>query len=174
MKKILKLLQRHKLRVAIVAAVLLVSAAVLTIFLYHPDSKVAASRENIHVNAGQKIVLTVMAKSVDDMYGYQLRINYDENKIEYKGELKSEVGAISTIFTKPFDGYQLIGATMVGDQPGVSGKNLVVCKMEFAAPKDCAITDSTFGISKTGVVSSALKFDEDVSGWNYKIETLKN
>jgi Cohesin domain. len=162
------------MRVAIIAAALLVSAAVLTIFFYHPYSKDVVNQKSVHVNANQKIVLTVMAKSVDDMYGYQFRVNYDENKLVYKGELKSEVGAISTIFAKPFDGYQQIGATMVGEQSGVSGKNLVVCKMEFSAPKDCTITDSTLGISKTGVVSSALKFDEDVSGWSCKIETLKN
>jgi Cohesin domain. len=174
MKNILTILLRHKIRAAIVAAVLLLSAAVLTIFLYHPYLKDAASHEKVHVSAGQKIILTVTAKSVNDMYGYQFRVNYDEKKLEYKGELKSEVNDISTIFAKAFEGYQQIGATMIGDKPGVSGKDMVICKMEFAAPKTCTITDSTLGISKTDVVSSTLKYDEDVSGWSYKIETLSN
>ena len=168
MKNIFAILKSHKAIAAIVAAVLLLSAASLY-FLYPKNTK----QINTQINANQNIVLTVTAKSVDDMYGYQLRVNYDEKKFEYKGELKSEVNAISTIFTKQFNGYQQIGATMTGHHPGVSEKNAAICKMKFAARKDCKITDSTFGISKIGMVSSTLKYDENVSGWNYKIEVLK-
>lgn len=181
MKNILRMLQRHKTRVAIAAAVLLLSAAALIVFLCLPRPEdavnqvsvyVSAGQKETTVSAGQKIVLTVMAASVDDMYGYQFQVNYDENEFEYTGELKSELDAISTIFAKPFDGYQLIGATMIGDQTGVSGENVVICEMEFTTLKDCVLTDSALGISNINVVSPALEYDEDVSGWSCSTEVL--
>ncbi len=181
MRNILMAIKKHKTSAAVLTAVILISAAALVVFfaLPHPkdavnrqSASVSASQENTTVSAGQKIVLTVTAASVDDMYGYQFQVDYDENAFEYAGELKSEVDAISTIFAKPFNGCQLIGATMIGEQKGISGDNVAICQMKFTALKDCVLSDSALGISKISVVSSGLEYDEDVSGWSCKTEAI--
>ena len=123
------------------------------------------------VFAGQKVVLSVTAASVSDMYGYQFHVKYDKNEFEYAGGLKSKVNAISTIFAKPIDGHQLVGATMVGDKPGVSADGVAICQMEFVALKDCVLAEASLRISQIDVVSSALEYDENVTGWSCWAET---
>jgi hypothetical protein len=121
------------------------------------------------VKVGQKVTVTVTAESVDDMYGYQFQMNYHEDELEYTGELQSNVQQIQTIFAKPFDGYQLVGATLIGEQPGITGNNLNVCEISFTALRDVVISESNLFMSDVGVVSSDLTLVTDIPNWDYKV-----
>ena len=118
--------------------------------------------------AGDKVVITVMAESIEDMYGYQFQLLYNQEQFELSGVLQSEISEIETIFFKPFDEYILIGATKVGEQLGSSGKNQKVCSMTLTALTDCTISGNSISLNDVRVVSSELAYTMDVVGWSYK------
>ena len=129
-----------------------------------------ASDPDQPVTAGQNIVVTVSADAFTDMYGYQFQLLYDEQKAEYTRQLTSRLDEIQTIFGKPFTGYELIGATMIGEVPGVSKRNSAVCEAVFTAKEDCVLSDLHFSIRDVRVVTSDLEYHEGVEGWKITAE----
>ncbi|MBC8545448.1 hypothetical protein H8711_00660 [Clostridiaceae bacterium NSJ-31] len=151
--------------IAIIVGVVAVLAVAAVAFGFLRSGSDPASSGPKAVVAGQKVAVTVAAPSVEDLYGYQFRLNFDESKFEYKEELTSEIDEISSIFAKPFDGYQLVGATMIGETPGFSGKKVDICKMVFEAKVDTPLSEATFSISDVNIVKSNLDYEENVDGW---------
>lgn len=123
--------------------------------------------ENI-IKAGNEITVTVRADTVSDMYGYQFNLNFDKNKVSYKGGLKSSINEISTIFKKDNPDYLLIGATMIGDKPGYTGNDVDICSLIFTANED--LDPSTFTVSRVNTVDSNQKYTENVSGWSCEVK----
>ncbi|MDR2671041.1 MAG: cohesin domain-containing protein [Oscillospiraceae bacterium] len=151
----LQVLGKHRRKIKILG----ISVVLVAVLLF----SVADLREQ-RAAAGQTVIVTVTAASVDDLYGYQFQMNYDPEALEYTGTLTSHLPQIQTIFAKPFDGYQLVGATMVGEQPGLSFEEQDVCQMSFTARKNCVLSDA-LSVSDVGVVSSDLAYETAVSGW---------
>lgn len=116
------------------------------------------------VKKGQEVTVTIHAGAVSDMYGYQFNLYFDNSKVSYKSGLKSSINSIGTIFKKDNPDNLLIGATMIGDKPGYSGKNVDVCTLVFTAKAD--VDSSTFSISQVNTVDSAQKYVENVGGWS--------
>lgn len=154
--------------IAIIVGVFAVLAVAAVAFGLLLRSNPASSGPKAVVS-GQKLAVTVAAPSVEDLYGYQFRLNFDGSKFEYKEELTSEIDEITSIFSKPFDGYQLVGATMVSETPGFSGKKVAICKMVFEAREDMQLSEDTFSISNVNIVKSNLDYEENVDGW--QVET---
>ena len=150
-----------KLGITVICVAIVVVAAFLLIYMRKPPAE-------LKVSAGQKVVVTVMADDVNDMYAYQFKMSYDADDFEYSGELESGIGEIQTIFAKELDGHQLIGATMLGEAPGVNGKNIKICHMSFMALRDCVISEESPSLSEVVVVSPELESEKDVSGWSLK------
>ena len=168
-------------KAVIFTSVLVIVFATLGIFLVtnHRDDAVDISLEDIPlsgapvtVTAGDKFVITVAAPSVEDMYGYQFRVNYNAADYVYSGELKSDINGIDTIFAKPFEGYELVGATMIGERAGVNGTDQIVCHMTFESLRDTAVSDESISISDVSVVTSTLEYNEDILGWTYSAALL--
>ena len=120
------------------------------------------------VKKGQELTVTIHAGAVSDMYGYQFNLNFDNSKVSYKSGLKSSINGISTIFKKDSPNNLLIGATMIGDKPGYSGKNVDVCTLVFTANTD--VDPSTFSISQVNTVDSAQKYVENINGWSIDVK----
>lgn len=116
------------------------------------------------IKNGRDITVTIRAKSVSDLYGYQFNLNFDKSKVSFKNGLKSTVKGISTIFKKDNPDYLLIGATMIGNAPGYTGNDVDICTVNFTATAD--IDPSTFSISGVSTVDSTQKYVENISGWN--------
>ncbi len=134
-----------------------------------PDSSLPGNpAPSATVKKGQEITVIIHAGAVSDMYGYQFNLNYDKNKVSYKSGLRSSINGISTIFKKDNPDNLLIGATMIGDKPGYSGKNVDVCTLVFTAKAD--IDPSTFSISQVNTVDSAQKYVENISGWSIAVK----
>ena len=132
-------LREKKALCAGIAAAVFVLAALAWLLL---------SNRSLQVSAGQNIVVTVSANSLDDVCSYQFKINYDKEKLEYKGNsLKSEIPTITT-FSTSIEGYELIGAINDDPKKGVSGRNIAVCEMAFPARQiGAVITRSMMGPS---------------------------
>lgn len=146
-----------------VAAVVVVAA--LLFFLTMLPKLSQTSDPEQPVAAEQNIIVTVKAESIEDLYGYQFNLNYDSEELEYAGTITSKVDDIQTIFSKPKDGFELVGATMVGDKEGVSGTNMVLCEMIFTAKKDGVISDFACSLSDVSIVKPDMEYLEDVEGW---------
>lgn len=116
------------------------------------------------VKTGQNFIITVKAKEVSNLYGYQFNLNYDNKKVTYKGSLKSSISAISTIFKKDMTDYLLVGATMIGNTAGYSGKDVTVCTMVFTANED--IDPSTLTINGVSTVDANQNYVENINGWS--------
>ena len=119
-----------------------------------------------NVQQGQKVVITVVADEIEDMYGYQFQMNYDSDVFEYVGELSSNLDSIQTIFAKPFEGYQLVGATMIGESPGVGGSDVTVCQLAFVARQEAEISDVLLSISNVNIVRADGSYIEGVTDWS--------
>ena len=117
------------------------------------------------IAAGQNIVATVMAGSLDNMYGYQFQLEFDEEKLEFTGTVESQIDDITSIFSAPMEGYELVGATMIGDRSGVSGTDVVVCEIVLVARQDGLLDDFNVSITDIKIVTADLDFIEDVEGW---------
>lgn len=120
------------------------------------------------VRAGQDFTVTIRADEVSNLYGYQFRLGYDKKKAAYTGKLNSEIDGINTIFSKDMDDYLLVGATMIGNTPGYSGKNETVCTVMFTAIEDIDISD--FTLSNVNTVDDGQNYTENVSGWSMEIK----
>ena len=158
---------RGKRLVYIGIAVLVIVAALLLGFL--------ARGKDQPVVAGQNIVVTVQSSSFENMYGYQFRLGYNPNEVEYvKDTLTSKNEEIVTIFSKPYPEYELVGATMIGDKRGISGRNKDLCELVFTAKKDGMLSEFLFSVNDVNVVtladvSAELGYEEGVEGWRYKL-----
>lgn len=120
------------------------------------------------IKAGQEFIVYVKADEVQNLYGYQFRLNYDKNRAIYTGKLASEINGISTIFSKEMDDHLLVGATMIGNTPGYTGQNETVCKILFTANED--IDPSDFAISNVNTVDADQNYIENISGWSIELE----
>lgn len=136
-----------------------------------PDTKVpegpanTANPDTVNaVKVGQDFIVTIMANEVSNLFGYQFNLNYDNKKANYKGSLKSTVSGISTIFKKDMSDHLLVGATMIGNMPGYSGKNVTVCTMVFTANEN--FDPSSFTINDVSTVDENQKYIENISGWS--------
>jgi len=116
------------------------------------------------VKSGQDFTITVKAGEVSNLYGYQFNLNYDNKKAAYKGSLKSSISTIGTIFKKDMPDHLLVGATMVGNTPGYSGRDVTVCTMVFTATSDIDL--STFTINGVNTVDANQKYIENTGGWS--------
>jgi len=153
-------MEKKRIRIAIVS-VCIIAVLVGLIIFFMPNASTEFSK-------GDKVVIHIMAPSFEDMYGYEFRIHYNSEELEYSGELTSDIDEIYTTFSKPFDGYELVGATMIGDVSGVdSSKKTQVCQITFKALVDCVLTEESISIDSVGVVSSQLDYDENVTGWRW-------
>lgn len=124
--------------------------------------------EKIIIEEGQNIAVTVISDSFEALYGYQFQLNYARDELEFEGTLTSKINDISTIFSKTMDGYELVGATMIGKKDGVSGKNKAVCEMIFRAKKEIELKDLEISISDVNIVQSDMNYLENIQGWKLK------
>jgi nitrogen fixation-related uncharacterized protein len=159
------MLKNKKILVSLV--VVCIAAAIgLAIFLQSADKDQAVAE-------GQDILVTIKADSFDDLYGYQFRLYYDPDELEFTNSLKSNLTDIYSIFSKPMDGYELVGATMVGPREGISATNKVVCEMRFTAKKDGTTSGLNLSLSAVNVVKSDLEYLTDVEGWHYELSAIE-
>ena len=120
------------------------------------------------VKTGQDFTITVMADEVSNLYGYQFNLNYDNKKANYKSKLNSSISGIGTIFKKDMTDHLLVGATMIGNTPGYSGKNVTVCTMVFTAIED--IDPSGITIDSVSTVDANQNYTENISGWSIDVK----
>ena len=125
------------------------------------------------VSTGDTVVVSVIADQVDDLYGYQFDLGFDGDFIKYAGRLTSDLADIETIFAKDQGWYVLVGATMIGDAPGHSGRQVALCQVEFTALQDFEL-NSDFSsdhaaLSAVNVATSARQYDENVDGWTLSL-----
>lgn len=154
----------RKKRLIYIGITVLVIAGLLVVFMLS-SNQAQTFNPNQQVEAGQNIVVTVKADTLDAMYGYQFRLNYNPDDWEYTGTLTSKVQEITNIFSKQKDGYELVGATMVGQQSGITGKNKVLCEMVFTAKKDGTLGDFPLTLSNVNVVKPDSEYLENIEGW---------
>ena len=153
------LFQSKKALYGSVAALVVVLAALAWFLL--------SDREyNPMVLEGQRIVVTVHAAELDDVYGYQFHLNYNPNQVEWAGSLTSKVEDITLIFSRSFNTYELVGATMIGEREGVSGRNVEVAELVLIADMEAYLLDFDISISHVNVVRSDMEYLEDVEGWS--------
>lgn len=133
-----------------------------------PDNPDNQAQSTNTIKAGQDFTVTVKADEVSNLYGYQFNLNYDNKKATYKGNLKSSVSEISTIFKKDMNDHLLVGATMIGNTPGYSGQNVTVCTMAFTATED--IDPSNFTIDGVGTVDAEQNYIENIDGWSIDVK----
>ena len=115
---------------------------------------------------GEALTVRITADTVEDLYGYQFQMEYDDKLLSLDG-IRSLLDDMPTIFKKDFDGYVLVGATMTGDNPGYSANDVPLCEIELSARSIGEL--SNIRLSKVNVVSSELEYTEDVTGWAYEI-----
>lgn len=154
-----------KTRILAYAAVVLLIAALIAVLLL--------TNQNRPVAAGQNVVITVTADTLEDAYGYQFQMHYDEDALEYTGDITSKLEDIQTIFSKPYSGYELVGATMIGEQDGVSDRNQAVCELVFTAKEDTTLNDLDVSLSGINVVKSDLDYVEGIEDWSLHAALMK-
>jgi cell division protein FtsB len=134
----------------------------LTLVAEIPDepAKTAATAQ-----AGQAIAVTVYAPEIKDMYGYELKVYFDSEEMKYSGGLQSGITSITTIFSKEFEHYVLIGATMVGKKEGYTTEaaKTEICSLTFTALKDCDLSELSIG--GVNIVGSGLEYVENIENW---------
>lgn len=118
--------------------------------------------------AGSTVTILVSAEQVEDMYGYQFKLNYDESAMEYKS-IRSSLDDITTIFQKPFDGYLLVGATMIGEREGLTAQDTPVCEIVMTVKGDGPVSEVS--VSEINIVDSSLSYDEGATGWSCEVVT---
>ena len=116
---------------------------------------------------GDEMIVRINAQQVDDLYGYQFRLEYDREQFAVN-KLKSLVDEIQTIFKKDFNKYILIGATMTGDSPGFSASDTQICELKLTALTDAGRLPEV-NITNVSVVSSELDYTENINGWVYEL-----
>ena len=169
--------ESNRKTVAFRGVLVILVAALITILAFRlgvlgntvslPAGSIPLSDAPMLVSAGDKIAVTVLARSFEDMYGYQVKINYDREDYSYAGGLTSSVDGISTIFSKAYDGYALISATMVGQQEGAYGADQPVCRMTLEVLRDGVVSPKTLSVSEVSVMASDLSYKKNVPGWSY-------
>lgn len=147
-----------------IAIALVVIVGVIAAFMLSGGSNL-----NDPVAAGQEVVVTIKADSLENMYGYEFRLNYDDTQLDYDGALYSKADGIQTIFSKPFDGHELVGATMIGEQEGLTGKNVIMCEMVFTSLIDGTLGDFDIELTHVNVVKSDMEYLEGLEGWEYSL-----
>ena len=155
---------KKALCIGVAAAVIIVAAALVWLLPQAPG-EADGQKALATALAGQNIVVTVSADTLEDVYGYQFNLNYDKEKLEYIDKPESKIDEITMIFSTPMEGYELVGATMTGIRGGVSGRDVVVCEIVFTAKEDSALSDLGISISDISLVTSDLEFIEDIEGW---------
>ena len=160
----MQFLANKKIILAVIGILIIGAIALIALNFLHSDPQ---------ITVGQKLIVTVTADLVEDMYGYQFKMNYDKDELGYSGEQTSEISEIQTIFYKLFEGYVLIGATMIGDKSGVSGKNIPVCQIIFTANMDGKLSDFSLTMEGINVVKSDLAYEENLSEWSFSVSTEK-
>jgi len=155
---------RSKKALFIGIAALAIVIAVLVLLL--PSN--TGQQELTTALAGQNIVVTVSADTLEDVYGYQFNLNYDKEKLEYINKPESRIDDITMIFSTPMEGYELVGATMTGARSGVSGRDIVVCEIVFALKEDSTLSDLGVSISDISLVTSELEYIEGIEGWQLR------
>ncbi|HHY81516.1 MAG TPA: hypothetical protein GX505_02425 [Clostridiales bacterium] len=148
-----------------ITIILIIAAAIGVYYFY---LKPLNNEKPVAIGSGQDFIVTVYASEVQNLYGYQFNLYYDNEKVSFKGGLKSSIDAIGTIFKKDKEEHMLVGATMIGDVPGFSGKNVEVCSLEFTANSD--IDSSMFVINRVNTVDADQNYLENVSGWSVKVK----
>lgn len=154
----MNILSKKKPLVIGICVLIVIAAVFLGFMLSNRDQAVAA---------GQFVVVTVTADALDDVYGYQFNMQYNKDELEYTDSITS-LTDIKTIFSKDMGTHELVGATMVGEQNGISGKNKAMCQMVFTAKKDINLSDVDLSISKVNTVKSDLEYIENIEGWRLK------
>jgi len=115
------------------------------------------------VSAGQSIVVTVTAASLEDMYGYQFNLNFDHDQLE----LTRTVARVPDmmIFSRTLSDHELVGSTMVGERDGISGRNIAVSEIIFVALQDLNLSEFDVSITSVNIVRSDMEYIEDIEGW---------
>ena len=157
-----------------VSALCLAAALIGGVVLWQLGREVTIGDENIPlggkpvtISAGDTLVLTVSAPALQDVYGYQFDINYDQGAFRYEKRIYSDIGEIPTIFAKDKEQYLLVGATMTGDTPGFTGEAVNVCRVEFVALTD--YKEVPFTLSRVNVVGSDLEYTENIDNWTVSL-----
>lgn len=124
-----------------------------------------AESPSIIAQAGQTINVAVYAPEIKDMYGYELKVYYGPDEIKYSGDLESGISVIPTIFSKEFENYVLIGATMVGKKEGYTAKadKTEICAFSFTALKEVDL--SALSLSAVNIVNSGREYKENIENW---------
>jgi len=121
------------------------------------------------ISAGDTVVLRVFADEMENVYGYQFDLNFDRDIIDYKKRLYSDIDDIITIFATDKEWYLLVGATMIGDAEGYTGREVPVCRVEFVALVDFELnadfSSDHIALSGVNIVTGDLQYLENVEGW---------
>lgn len=177
---IMSKIRENKRAVIILACVVIIAALAVYFLNAGPatiddgDVPLRGAVTELEVKAGDKFVVSIIADGFEDMYGYEFKVYYDDEDFTYSGGLTSSISSIGTIFAKNFEGYERVGATMVGDAAGVSGDATEVCRMVFEALRDCTVNAEELSFGDIRIVTSdglsdELGYETDVSGWIYSL-----
>ena len=115
------------------------------------------------LNPGDTVTVRVYAPQVVDLYGYQFNLDFDDNALEFVS-VRSSLPEITLIFQRGFPGTLLVGATRIGNVPGVtaSGENIRVSEVTFRATTRVA---PDFSIRAVQTVDSNMESRFDIPGW---------
>ena len=122
------------------------------------------SEVSVPTQSNKTISVKVTAPQVEDMYGYEFKIYFNSENVEYTGNLKSSISTIGTIFDKDFDSYILVGATMIGDVKGYSGDKSEICTLSFAGSQEIDVSE--FRIEAVSIVKSDLEYVKNITDWS--------
>ena len=130
-----------------------------------PMPALATDAPAAKAQAGQTITVAVYATEIKDMYGYELKVYFGSEIIKYSGGLESGIPAIPTIFSKEFEDYVLIGATMIGKKAGYTAEagKTEVCVFSFTALQDCDLSELRIG--SVNIVGSGMEYKENITDW---------
>jgi hypothetical protein len=121
------------------------------------------------IRSGDSVVISVVAEQANDIYGYQFRLYFNTELLEYDGGIVSRINDIPTIFAKEYDAYLLVGAVKTGAEAGYSGEDVSMCQITLTAKSDMPRPEISIG--EINVVKSDLTYMENITGW--KVETAR-
>ena len=133
-----------------------------------PENEVPLAHAPALLSAGDFVVVQAIGGQLDDMYGYQFKLDFDDSAFDFFS-LESLVPGINLTFQRTFPEYLLVGATKVGGVPGYSSSSdeNQISQIVFRAKRN--VETLQFSLREVGIVRSDMTYFDDVPGWRFEI-----
>jgi len=147
-----------KLIVGISSAIIFVLIiALVYLFYFKTENKATLfiMPQNVKGAVGQFITVNISISNVDDLYGWQIRLEWNPQILNFsgvsEGDFLKKQG--QTFFSHKFNetGYLILDCTLIGDLPGASGSG-TLATVEFYVKKEGT---SQLQLSETVLVNSS-------------------